>query len=52
MNLMRFGLSKPTKQNLVVKLGKDIQKNKTKVMKKYEKHFKDFFWKLGKLRLR
>lgn len=23
---MRFGLSKPTKQSLVIKLGKDIQK--------------------------
>jgi hypothetical protein len=34
MNLMWFRLSKPTTQSLVIKLGKDIQKYGTKVMKK------------------
>jgi hypothetical protein len=47
-NLMIFGFSKPTKQSLVVKLGKDIPKNGTKVVEKiYGKHFKDFFENWG-----
>jgi hypothetical protein len=47
MNLMIFGLSKPTKQSLVVKLGKDIQKIGTKVMEKKWETFQGFFLKIG-----
>jgi hypothetical protein len=44
INLMKFGLSKPTNQSLVVKLKKDIQKNGTNVMKKIWETFQGFFF--------
>lgn len=50
MNLTRFGLSKPTKQSLVIKLGKEIQKIGTKVMKKMWQTFQGFFLKIGEIK--
>ncbi len=50
MNLMIFGLSKPTKQSLVVKLGKEIPKNATKVMKKIWETLQGFFLKIGEIK--
>jgi hypothetical protein len=51
MNLMRFGLSKPTKQSLVIKLGKDIQKWDKSNEKKMGNISRIFFGKLEVLRL-
>ncbi len=50
MNLMRFGLSKPIKQSLVIKLGKDIKKIGKKVMKKIWQPFQGFFLKIGEIK--